>query len=56
MRNVNAVASPNSQMQLQLANTLRELSRTSAAVRSLATALEDNPNSILFGALKGASE
>lgn len=56
MRNVNAVVAPNSPLQLQLANTLRDLARTSAAVRSLATALEDNPNSILFGALKGANE
>lgn len=56
MRNVNAVTAPNSPLQLQLANTLRDLSRTSAAVRSLASALEDSPNSVLFGALRGESE
>ena len=37
MRNANAMVTPDLQLQQQLANTLRDLSRTSAAVRSLVT-------------------
>lgn len=56
VRNANTVVTPNSPVQQQLDATLRDLARTSAAVRSLVTALEDNPNSILFGAIKGAGQ
>ncbi len=56
MRNANATVNPDSPMQQQLAVTLRDLARTSASVRSLVTALEDNPNSILFGAIKGTNQ
>ena len=56
MRNANAMVTPDSPTQQQLAVTLRDLARTSAAVRSLVTALEDNPNSLLFGAIKGADQ
>lgn len=55
IRNVNAVAAPDSQLQAQLANALRDLTRTSAAVRSLVTAIEDNPNSVLFGSVRGTN-
>lgn len=50
---VGSMTAADSQTREQLSSTLRDLSRTSAAVRSLVTALEDNPNSILFGAVQG---
>lgn len=56
LKTANSAIAPDSPVQTQLLSTMADLSRTSAAIRSLATALEDNPNSILFGAIQGANQ
>lgn len=49
LKNANATVEPGSPLQYEIANTLRELSLTMRAVRGLTDALEQSPNSILFG-------
>lgn len=49
LKNANATIEPGSPLQYEIANTLRELSLTMRAVRGLTDALEQSPNSILFG-------
>jgi paraquat-inducible protein B len=56
LKQLSATIRPESPLQLQIDALVRDIARTSAAVRSLATALEDSPNSILFGAVKGTRE
>lgn len=56
LTDVGGLVRPESPLQLQLDALIRDLARTSAAVRGLVTALEDNPNSILFGAVREGGE
>ncbi len=49
LKNTNATIEPGSPLQYEIANALRELSVTMRAVRGLTDALEQSPNSILFG-------
>jgi paraquat-inducible protein B len=52
VKDLGTMVRPESPLQLQFDGLVRDLARTSAAIRGLVTALEDNPNSILFGAMK----
>lgn len=56
LKDMSAALRPESPLQLQLDGLIRDLGRTSAAVRGLVTALEDNPNSLLFGRVRESGE
>lgn len=49
LENLNRTIEPGSPLQYEIANSLRELTLTLRAVRGLADALEQSPNSVLFG-------
>jgi paraquat-inducible protein B len=56
LQNANATVEPGSPLQYQIANALRELTLTMRSLRGLTDALEQSPNSILFGKISGASQ
>ncbi|MCU0839458.1 MAG: hypothetical protein MUE49_12170 [Rhodospirillales bacterium] len=56
LKNVNATVEPGSPLQYEIANALRELTLTMRSVRGLADALEQSPNSVLFGRVPGARQ
>jgi paraquat-inducible protein B len=56
IKNLNATVEPSSPLQFELANTMRELTLTLRSVRGLADALEQSPNSILFGKVSGGQK
>jgi paraquat-inducible protein B len=49
MASANTVIEPGSALQFELVTALREVSGAARSLRSLANALERNPNSLLFG-------
>lgn len=53
LKNANASVEPGSPLQYEIANTMRELTLTLRSVRGLADALEQSPNSVLFGKVSG---
>jgi paraquat-inducible protein B len=53
LKNANTSVEPGSPLQYEIANTMRELTLTLRSVRGLADALEQSPNSVLFGKVSG---